>query len=139
MPSFYFKNRRNLKLKSKDIAVRAAEIISSKKGENIKVLNIGPLSSVADYIVLASCTNERQVGAIVKYVEEGLFEVGEKPIGVEGKSGSEVNWVLMDYGDVVVHVFHKEARAFYDMDGLWADAEEVELNLDEEAVEGAGA
>ncbi len=97
---------------------------------------MGPLSSVAEYIILASCSNDRQVKAVSKYIEEAMIKLGEKTIGQEGRNGASLpglTWLLMDYSDVVVHIFHKEARLFYDLDGLWADVEEVWF----EAPEGA--
>ena len=97
-------------------------------GENIRILHIGDLSSVSEYIVLISCNSDRQVKAVFKSIEEELIVLGEKTIGVEGRDRSastDMAWLLMDYEDVVTHIFHKEARVFYDLDGLWADVEEV--------------
>lgn len=98
--------------------------------ENVRILHIGPLSSVTEYIVMASCGSDRQVKAVSRYIEEEMIRLGEKTIGQEGKSSSsDMAWLLMDYADVVVHIFHKEARLFYDLDGLWADASEVEFEM----------
>lgn len=129
------------KLESKEKAIEIAKVATSKLADNVRILHVGPLSSVAEYIVLASCGNERQVKAVNKYIEEAMIKLGEKTIGQEGKSSASSTsfaWLLMDYSDVVVHIFHKEARLFYDLDGLWADVEEVEFeapDISEEARE----
>lgn len=106
-------------------------------GENIRILHIGDLSSVSEYIVLISCSSDRQVNAVLKSIEEELIVFGEKTLSVEGKNGassSNMAWILMDYGDVVTHIFHKEARLFYDLDGLWADVKEIEFESEAPAI-----
>lgn len=105
----------------------------SKKAEDVVILHIGKLSSFTDYFVIASGSSERQVRAIATAIEETLKEKGTRPIGMEGAVGSQ--WVLVDYGNVVAHVFHESARMFYDLEGLWAKAARVRL---EEARAAAG-
>ena len=87
----------------------------------MKILDISELSSLTDYLVLASGTSDRQVQAIAESVRLGLKEnYNLLPIAVEGMN--EGRWVLLDYGDVMVHVFQQDVRTFYDLDGLWAEA-----------------
>lgn len=89
------------------------------------ILNIKKLSTVSDYLVICSAESERQVQAIVNAVEEGLRNGGERPLGIEG--AAEGKWALMDYNDVVVHVFLEHIRSFYDLEGLWAEAPATEV------------
>lgn len=124
--------KRSSKLESREKAIAIAKVASSKLADNVRILHVGALSSVTEFIVLASCGNERQVKAVNRYIEEELIALGEKTIGQEGKNNAstpDMAWLLMDYGDVVVHIFHKEARLFYDLDGLWSDVEEVEFEV----------
>jgi ribosome-associated protein len=86
----------------------------------VVLLDVRGMSSYADYFVLASGDTERQVTATAEHVREQLKAQGNRTIGTEGFDGG--HWVLLDYGEVVVHVFSAEVRAFYDLDGLWADA-----------------
>lgn len=103
------------------IAVAAA---LDRKAEDAKVLHLGTRSDVSDYFFLCSGTNERQVQAIADHVEESLRRAGVKPLHVEGFRNAR--WVLMDYGgDLVIHVFHRAARDFYDLERLWGDAPDV--------------
>jgi len=103
-------------------AVRAAE---DRKAMNIRVLDLREVTSFADFFVLCSGGNQRQVQAICDSVETALKQVGERPNSVEGFSNAE--WVLLDYGDMVVHVFSEQARAYYDLDRLWREAREVAI------------
>ncbi len=105
----------------RDAALRAAEVAWEKKGEDVVVVNVGELLVVVDYFVIATAVNDRQVRAIVDSVEDVLREeAGIKPIGREGLD--EGRWALLDYGDLVVHVFQPEAREFCRLDKLWGDA-----------------
>ena len=100
------------------IAARAAE---AKGGEDTLVLDVGSLLSVTDAFVITSGSNSRQVRTIVEEIEEQVKAAGGPgPLRIEGLD--DASWVLMDYGDFVVHIFGAETRAFYDLDGLWADA-----------------
>lgn len=110
---------------AREAALVAARAGLDKKAENVKVLDVRGLTSYADFLVLMTATSDRQVTAIADAVEEQLTLVDYKPIGVEGASAG--NWVLIDSADVVVHVFQAEARAFYDLDSLWADAKRLEV------------
>jgi ribosome-associated protein len=103
------------------VAVRAA---LAKSGDDPAVLEVGEIISIIDCFVLVSASNTRQVRTIVDEVERQLAEHdGSRPIGVEGRD--DASWVLLDYGDIVVHVFLAETRDFYDLDRLWADAPKV--------------
>jgi len=113
-------------------AVLAAEAASSKTLEPTVVIDVGDLIAITDYFVVASGSNDRQVRAIADEVEHRVKTVtGSAPRRVEGLD--DLRWVLMDYGDFVVHVFHAEARAYYDLERLWGDAP----RLDWEAEVGA--
>jgi len=90
-----------------------------KKAEEVVILYIGEKSSFADYFVIASGQSERQVRAIAASVEDSLKKQGVRPIGHEGEGLSQ--WMLVDYGGVIAHVFHAGARLFYDLEGLWHD------------------
>lgn len=111
---------------SKDRAILCAHYALDKKAENVRVLNVRGLSSLTDYLVIATGRSDRQVQAIAESVRVGLkHEHNVSPLGVEGMN--EGRWVLVDYGDVMVHVFHEPVREFYDLDGLWREAPEVAL------------
>jgi len=107
-------------------ALVAAHAAAAKKGEDIVVLDVAEIISIIDCFVLASVTNTRQARTIVEEIQDALEEHdGSKPIGVEGLD--DATWVLLDYGDIVVHVFLEETRAYYDLDRLWGDAPREEL------------
>lgn len=89
------------------------------------VINLKKLSSVTDYLLICSAESERQAQAIARSIEDGLRERKEKPFGIEGVEGGR--WVLMDYVDVVVHIFHESVRSYYDLEGLWAEAPVTEI------------
>lgn len=101
-------------------AVAAAQ---AKKAFQVVALDVSGLTSLADSFVLCSGSNPRQVGAIVDGVADALRAGGRRPLHVEGERGGE--WVLMDYGDLVVHVFSEERRSYYALDRLWGDAPRV--------------
>lgn len=106
-------------------AAVAAHAAAEKKGEEIVVLDVGDIISITDAFVLVSAGNVRLVRTIVEEVELALkLSDDEGPRSVEGLGDS--SWVLMDYGDMIVHVFLDETRAFYDLDRLWADAPPVD-------------
>lgn len=98
------------------------------KGQDITSLDVSDLTTITDYMVVVSGTSNRHVKALVDEVLEAAKDFGEKPIGVEGREAME--WVLLDVGDVVVHVMQKEAREFYDLERLWGslDAPESETH-----------
>lgn len=108
-----------------DMAKIAYEALDEKKGEAIKVIDISQISVVADYFVITNGTSDSQVKALVENVQEKLARAGYHPKQTEGnRSGT---WVLLDYGDIIVHVFDKENRAFYNLERIWSDGTEVEM------------
>jgi ribosome-associated protein len=113
-------------IKSADKALEAARLASDKKASDVAVLDMSGLAPFTDYFVICSGESTQQVRAIVENVEEGLAARKLRPIGVEGKA--HLHWVLMDYGDVVVHVFERETRQFYGLEKLWLDAPRVEFD-----------
>ena len=105
----------------------AAAAASSKKAQNIVIMDMQKVLPVTDYFLIASGTSVPQVQAIADAIEEKLAEAGLQFLHKEGYR--EGDWVLLDYGSVVVHVFQPEARAFYRLESLWGDADRVELDL----------
>lgn len=110
-----------------DRALKCAELALEKKAFAVKVLDIRGISTIADYLVLASGTSDKQVIAIADSIRTGLKKYG-KVIDVEG--AKEGKWVVIDYGDVIVHVFLEELRAYYDLDDLWGHARQVAIPLE---------
>lgn len=104
-------------------ALAAVAAGADKKAENPVVLDVRGLSGVADYFVLLSADSDRQAAAVADAVDDRLTDLGAQRLGAEGRSGG--GWVLLDFGDVVIHVMSPEARGFYDLEGLWADAPRV--------------
>jgi ribosome-associated protein len=102
------------------LARRVVELAADKKASDIVLLDIGSLTTLADYFVICSGGSERQLGAIADGITEGVASEGQRPIGREGKSGA--HWVLLDYGGVIVHIFAPPERDFYQLERLWADA-----------------
>lgn len=111
-----------------DIAIAAARAASDLKAEEIIALDVSERLVLTDVFLIASATNERQVSAIVDAVEESLHTKGVKAIRREGVR--EARWVLLDFGDVVVHVQHADDRTYYALERLWADCPVVELPAD---------
>ena len=111
----------------KELALLAARALSDKKGREIQVLEIGDLTTIADYFVLATGGSNTQINALVDNVEKVLMEeAGEEAIHREGYRGG--TWVLLDYGCICVHVFSEEAREFYSLERLWSDGKPVDLS-----------
>jgi ribosome-associated protein len=102
------------------LARQIAALCLDKKALDVSILDVRGMTSYADYLVLASGESDRQVTAIADHVDEKLKAQGVRPLGSEGRETG--TWVLLDYGEVVVHLFFTEVRASYDLDGLWADA-----------------
>lgn len=110
----------------KEMALLLAQAMDSKKGKDIRVLETDGVTTLADYFVLCSGSSAPQLKALADAGEKAMKDHGILLHHVEGHRGG--TWILQDYGDVVVHVFDKEARAFYDLDRLWADAKTVDLS-----------
>ena len=111
-------------MNSYDQAVMAAKAISSKKGLDIQVIEIGDISVLADYMVIATGTSSTHVKALADEVEYKLDEAGISVSHIEGYRSN--SWILLDYVDVIVNVFSDEAREFYDLDRLWQDGKPVD-------------
>jgi ribosome-associated protein len=116
---------------SKDVALAAARAAAEKQGERIVVLDVRELIVITDYFVIVSAGSERQARTIVEEVERSLRDLGVKPLRREGES--EGIWVLLDYVDVVVHVFREAERDFYDLERLWGDAPTIDVDEPPEA------
>jgi len=97
--------------------------VLGRKAMQIVILDVRNLTSVADAFIICSGRSNRQVTAIADFVQRDLKKKGKKPINVEGKK--EGHWVLMDYGDVIIHIFYESLRNFYDLEGLWIDAKRL--------------
>ncbi len=104
---------------------RYVKAITGKKVANIVAMDVREMSSVADAFILCSGGSNRQVSAIAEHVHKTLKRQGTRPLHVEGMK--EGQWVLMDYGDVIIHIFYEPVRNFYDLEGLWADAPRLAL------------
>jgi ribosome-associated protein len=104
----------------------AAAAADAKKATGIRVLDLRPITSFADFFVICNGANQRQIQTICDEVERSLKAHGEHPNSIEGYGNAE--WILMDYGDLVVHIFGEQARAYYDLDRLWRDATPVDYS-----------
>ena len=113
-------------LSSKEVALAVTKALDAKKGIDIKLLRIDRVSSLADYFVICTGTVNTHVKTLCDYAEYTMEQLGETMLGREGHRGN--SWELRDFGSVVVHVFTEEARKFYDLERLWADAEQVDLS-----------
>ena len=112
-------------LTPKEIAYEVTKALDAKKGQNIKLLKIDRVSSLADYFLICTGTSNTHVKTLCDYAEYMLEQLGEQMLSREGHRGN--SWELLDYGSIVVHVFTEEARKFYDLERLWADAELVDI------------
>lgn len=113
------------RVEAKELMEQAVRSLDSHKAEDIRVIGVTELTSLADYFVIASGSSSTQVKALSDYVEKELMEKGEAPKRTEGYAAS--NWILMDYGTVVVHIFQKETRTFYDLERLWKDGRQMDM------------
>ena len=108
-----------------DLVKAAVRALDEKKAEDIEVIQITELSVVADYFVIANGTSNTHVRALASEVEDALSKQGVEAGHVEGRA---TGWILLDYGSVVVHVFHKESRAYYNLERLWAYGKTIEID-----------
>ncbi len=113
-------------LTAKEVAYEVTKALDEKKGMDIKLLRINEVSSLADYFLICTGTSNTHVRTLCDYAEYTMDNLGEKLLGREGHRGN--SWELLDYGSVVVHVFTEEAREFYALERLWADAEQVDIS-----------
>jgi ribosome-associated protein len=120
---------------SREVAVTAARAAAAKQATDVTILDVQGLIVITDYFVIASGQTDRQVKTIVEEVEKAVRDLGEKPVRREGEADSR--WVLLDYVDVVVHVFAEEEREYYDLERLWRDAPRIRWNGSEHAAAGS--
>ena len=113
-------------LSAKKVAYEVTKALDEKKGLDIKLLKIDKVSSLADYFVICTGTVNTHVKTLCDYAEYTMDQLGEPMLGREGHRGN--SWELLDYGTIVIHVFTEEAREFYALERLWADAELVDLS-----------
>ena len=113
-------------LSAKEVAYEVTRALDAKKGLNIKLLKIDKVSSLADYFLICTGTSSTHVKTLCDYAEYTLEQLGEPMLGREGHRGN--SWELLDFGSIVVHVFTDEAREFYALERLWADAEQVDIS-----------
>ncbi len=112
-------------MNAKEMATCAVRALEEKKAVDVKVIDIEKISTLADYFIIASGSNRNQVQAMSEAVEEALGKEGVEPKSIEGYRNA--NWILMDYGDIVLHLFDQENRLFYDIERIWRDGAEVVL------------
>ena len=112
---------------SRDLAITIAISAIEKKAVGLEILDVAGRVDYADFLVLMTGRSDRQVASLAQAIEEALAKKGKRPLSVEGLP--HANWVLMDFGDVVVHVFQEEARSLYDIEGLWMDARRIPVPL----------
>lgn len=112
--------------KSLEMAKLAIEALEDKKAEDIKVIDISEVSVIADYFIIAGGSNRSQIQALCDNVDEKLGRAGSPSKQIEGYDTA--NWILMDFGDVIVHIFDKENRLLYDLERIWRDGKEVALD-----------
>ena len=113
-------------LSAKKVAYEVTKALDDKKGMDIKLLKIDKVSSLADYFLICTGTSNTHVRTLCDYAEYTLDQLGEPMLGREGHRGN--SWELLDFGSIVVHVFTEEAREFYSLERLWADAEEIDIS-----------
>ena len=104
---------------SKKMALAAIDALEDKKAEDIRVIDISEVSPLADYFIIANGTNRNQVQAMADEVQEKLYKAGYESRQVEGYQTA--NWILMDYQDIIIHIFDEENRLFYDLERIWRD------------------
>jgi ribosome-associated protein len=112
-------------MKTVDKAKLCLEIIKERKAIQPLLLDVENLTSITDFFIITSGSSTRQVQAIARHLQKELRDAGFRPLGMEGEQ--EGKWVLMDYGDVVIHIFYQPMREFYNLEGLWIEATEVSV------------
>lgn len=111
-------------MQSKEILSVAANILNDKKALDLSAIKVDDLTVLTEYFLMATATSSTHVRALADEVEVKLSEVGVNPHHIEGKT---TGWILLDYGNVIIHVFNKEARVFYDLDKMWNDGTQIDL------------
>jgi len=111
---------------TKETVLQCTNAALDKKAKNLIILKVKELSSFTDYFIICSGTSDRQVKGIAASIEETLKKSGIQPLGIEGINTG--NWILMDYGDVIIHIFYEPTREFYDIERLWSDVPSMSVN-----------
>lgn len=111
---------------SKELCKIAVEALEDRKAEDIKVIDIRELSPIADFFIIANGNNQNQLQAMQDAADEALYKAGIKVKQVEGNQSS--TWILMDYGDIIIHIFSKEDRLFYDLERIWRDGKIMDVS-----------
>ena len=111
---------------SKEMAKLACKALEEKKAENIRVIDISEVSVIADYFIIADGMNPNQLQAMRDSVDEELYKAGYKVKQIEGNQRS--SWILMDYTDIIVHIFSQEDRLFYNLEKVWHDGKQIDIN-----------
>ena len=112
-----------------DKAHLCLRIIKERKAVEPALFDVGKLTSITDYFLIATGNSSRQVQAIARHLQRRMRDAGFRPFGIEGEQ--EGHWVLIDYGDVVIHIFYKPFREFYDLEGLWIEAPRINTEDDD--------
>ena len=115
-------------LETEEAVTIAARAASDKKATDLVVLDLRTAASFTEYFLICTGSSTRQVQAVSNAVEESLLKSGKRPLHIEGYSSAE--WILLDYGDFIVHVFSQASRRFYDLERLWRDAPRVDVRID---------
>jgi ribosome-associated protein len=114
------------KMTSNEYCKLAVAALEDRKAEDVKVIDIREVSPVADFFIIANGTNQNQIQAMRDACDEALYKAGLNTKQIEGNSNS--TWILMDYGDIIVHIFSKEDRLFYDLERVWSDGKVIDVN-----------
>ncbi|HPC02240.1 MAG TPA: ribosome silencing factor [Syntrophales bacterium] len=122
--------------KAKDLALLCVNAALERKAKDVVLLKVRELSSFADYFIICSGTSDRQVRSIADHIEERLKKEGVLPLGIEGRQGGQ--WILMDYGEVIFHVFYEATREFYDIERLWAEAPSLSVEPSVQKIDALG-
>lgn len=111
---------------SKELTKLAVAALEDRKAEDVTVIDISEISPIADYFIIANGTNQNQLQAMRDAADEALYKAGVKVQQIEGNQSS--TWILMDYGDIIIHIFSKEDRLFYDLERIWRDGKVVDVS-----------
>lgn len=111
---------------SKELTKLAVAALEDRKAEDVTVIDISEISPIADYFIIANGTNQNQLQAMRDVADEALYKAGVKVQQIEGNQSS--TWILMDYGDIIIHIFSKEDRLFYDLERTWRDGKVVDVS-----------
>ena len=111
---------------SKELTKLAVAALEDRKAEDVTVIDISEISPIADYFIIANGTNQNQLQAMRDAADEALYKAGVKVQKIEGNQSS--TWILMDYGDIIIHIFSKEDRLFYDLERTWRDGKIVDVS-----------